>query len=175
MVPTATSPTPDSPLAVSEIAERLPPGAWFLELAYAGLRFHETAIRERSASNPDFDPNLPRLMVEAARDYVERWLSKVESSPRNRELILAYWERGLQADLHPALEAKLARTITDDENGRKFLLLVLTAYLPDPNYRSAAGVSFFGAPALFLRIAQQAGIDHLKLLEEASDTARKVL
>jgi len=144
---------------MSEIADRWLPGSWALELLHLGIRLHEVAIAVRSASQPDYDRRRPLEIVAELRESLNRMLAKIEPSGRNRELVLAYWERGVRDDLRPTLETNLGRHVAGDENGRNILLSVLKLYLPDPNYRTGESMSLYGAPALLLRVAELAGID----------------
>jgi len=131
------------------------------------LRPFGRAIEERRVEKADYDAGLARAVVERARTSFDKILAQAAPSKRNRELIEAYWERGAQPDLRPALEKKIAEIVASHDEGRENLLQMLKVFLPDPNYRTADGMALYGAAALLLRIAEQAAIDHMQLISDA--------
>ncbi len=166
----ATQDSPDAAtkiLAAPEIAGRLPANAWPLELLYLGIRLHENGIAERQTSRDGYDPSHALEIVETARKMLDRLMVKAGLAGPNRELFLAFWERGLQEDVFGAVETGLAEKIKNDESGRETLLAILKHYLPDPGYASTNGLAFYGAAAFFLRLSQTAEIDHEHLLKDA--------
>jgi hypothetical protein len=152
-----------------DIVGRLPAIDWPLELLYLGIRLHEEAISERQASMAGYDPILPLRIVAEARSLFERLMARAGLAGRNRELVQAYWERGLQSDIFSAVEVSLAGKIAAAVEGRENLLMIVRHYLPDPNYKTESGLAFYGAAAFCLRLARAAGMDHEQLLKEAFD------
>jgi hypothetical protein len=157
----------ETALDLANIAERLPPQAWKLELIYACIRLHEDAIREKSGKQPGYEPSRPSEIVMEVRRVFDDLLASLEPSARRRNLFLAYWERGIQDDLFDALQARFAEMIAANEEGQSQLSTLLLLFLSDPNYRNGSTLSFYGAPAMLLHVAQRAGIDHERLLADA--------
>ena len=82
-------------------------------------------------------------------------------------LLGAGQERGLQDDVFATVERALAARIAADPDGQESLIAILIPFLPDPGYRSNAGLTFYGAAAFCLRLAQGAGFDYETLLRDA--------
>ena len=171
---TAQSPSEPAtaPVSGSKITDLLPEVQWSGELLYHCIRSHEERVQELQASKPGYDPQAAHRAIEASRASLEHFLELVGLVGIKRDLVLSYWDRGLQKDAIRAVRSGFAEKIRADPKKWNGLVGVFQHFVNDPEYQSESGVTLYGGASLCMQVAHEAGRDPNDLIREVAASAR---
>ena len=161
-----------TPVSGSKITDLLPDMQWVGELLYHCIRSHEERVRELQASKPGYDPQAAHRAIEASRASLDQFLELVGLVGVKRDLVLSYWDRGLQRDVVRAVRFGFAEKIRADPKKWNGLVGVFHHFVNDPEYQSESGVTLYGGASLCMQVAHEAGRDPNDLIREVAASAR---
>lgn len=156
-----------APLSGSKITDLLPPQQWAGELLYHCIRGHEERVQELQASKPGYDPQAARRAIEAARASLDRFLGLVDLVGMKRDLVLSYWDRGLQRDAIKAVRSGFAEKIRADPRNWNGLVGIFLHFVT-AQYDNESGLALFGGASLCMHVAQEAGRDPIDLVRQVA-------
>ena len=160
-----------TPVSGSKITDFLPEVQWAGELLYHCIRSHEERVQELQASKPGYDPQAAHRAIEASRASLDQFLELVGLVGIKRDLVLSYWDRGLQRDAVTAVRSGFAEKIRADPKNWNGLVGVFQHFMKDPQYQSESGVTLYGGASLCMQVAHEAGRDPNDLIREVAESA----
>ena len=167
----SSSEPPTVPVSGSKITDLLPEVQWVGELLYHCIRSHEERVQELQAERSGYDPQAAHRAIETARASLDGFLGMVGLVEMKRDLVLSYWDRGLQRDAIRAVHSGFAEKIRADPEKWNGLVGVFQYFVKDPQYQSEGGLTFYGGASLCMQVAHEAGRDPNDLIREVAASA----
>ena len=166
MKPQSPSEPTTAPPRSSNITDFLPTVHWIGELLYHCIRDHQERVRELQASTPGYDPQAAHRAIEKSLASLDYFFEAARVRGTQRDIVLNYWDRGLQSDTIRVVRSGFAEKIRHDPENWSGLIGVFKIFVAGSQYGTEDGTSLYGGASLCMHIAQEAGRDPHDLIRE---------